>query len=419
MPARREVIRQFAVIVAASIGVLWLALLNWRTYRPGHVETAIAQLRFLKGALEDGAGERMQELFPEGYVFTWALYGLASAQTLAVLPESDERQVDMLRAASTAVAHVQSDVAKRTFVRAMVPEFGAFYVSWSLYLRSVILRSTGADAAPFDLAEFERDCAAFAAVLESSDDPLLPSYPDAAWPADTGVGVAALAIRDGVLGPRYTAVINEWVAGVRERVDPTLGAVPQAAGFLDASPSHGPRGESLALLSLILVDVDRSLARQQYEILRANFVDYVWGVPGVREYPHGVKGKGDVDSGPLPLGFSGPAIVVAAGAAIAHGDEHVANALLATAEVFGLPIEIKGRRRYALGLLPVGDAFLAWARTVTPARPSTDAARYDRIIPRMWRVPLQAVSLLIAGVIIRVALRSARAARTSLARRVS
>jgi hypothetical protein len=83
------------------------------------------------------------------------------------------------------------------------------------------------------------------------------------------------------------------------------------------------------MMSLVLADVDPAFARQQYDALRTNFVDYNWGIPAGREYPHGVNGASDVDSGPLVLGFSGPASVLGAGAAIANGDDSLAGTLLA------------------------------------------------------------------------------------------
>jgi hypothetical protein len=150
--------------------------------------------------------------------------------------------------------------------------------------------------------------------------------------------------------------------------------------------------------------VDPSLARQQYDILRENFVSYTWGVPGVREYPHGVDGPGDIDSGPIVLGFSGPATVVGAGAAIANGDEDLATALLATAEVAGFPIEIAGRRRYAGGYLPVGDAFLAWARSAPPA----PRAPYPPLVPWWWRLPVHALSLAVGFSALYLAIRANR-----------
>jgi hypothetical protein len=388
------------VLIAAAAGAtLWLALLNRRLYRPGRVETAIAQLRFLEKSLAAGEADRMQSLFPEGYVFTWALYGLASAQVARALPPSDERRDKALQEARTAVARVASDHAKSSFVSDMEPKYGAFYSSWSLYLRSSVLRASGSRGpVPFDLREYERDCDNFAAALSKAEGPYLPSYPGAVWPADTGPGVAALAIADSILGGRYQSIIARWVEAVRRRVDPKYGAIPHEA-------NGGPRGESLALLSFILVEVDESLARQQYDILRKDFVSYTWGVPGVREYPHGEDGPGDIDSGPIVLGFSGPATVVGAGAAIANGDEDLATALMATAEVAGFPVEIAGRRWYAGGLLPVGDAFLAWARSALPAAP---AAAYPPLVPWWWRLPVHALSLALGFMVLNLAIRASR-----------
>jgi hypothetical protein len=388
------------VLIAATAGAtLWLVLLNRRLYKPGRVETAIAQLRFLEKSLADGEAERMQSIFPEGYVFSWALYGLASAQVARALPPSDERRDKALREARTAVAHVASDHAKGSFVLDMEPKYGAFYSSWALYLRSSVLRASGSQGpVPFDLSEYERDCDSFAAALSKTESPYLPSYPGAVWPADIGPGVAALAIADSVFGGRYRSIIARWVEAVRQQVDPEYGAIPHVA-------NGGPRGESLALLSYILVEVDPSLARQQYDILRENFVSYTWGVPGVREYPHGEDGPGDIDSGPIVLGFSGPATVVGAGAAIANGDEDLATALLATAEVAGFPIEIAGRRRYAGGYLPVGDAFLAWARSALPAAPR---APYPPLVPWWWRLPVHALSLAVGFSALYLAIRANR-----------
>lgn len=396
---------RIGLMTTAAAAIMWLAVTNWRICSPGRVETAIAQLRFLAKALDEGGAERMQSMFPEGYVFTWALYGLASAQVARVLPPADARRNEALRAARSAIAHVDSDHARATFAPDMEPMYGAFYSSWSLYLRSVVLRASGAgEPLPFDLDKYQRDCDSLAAVLAKSESPFLPSYPGSVWPADTGIGVAALAICDSLFEPRYQSLITKWVGAVRQRLDPEFGAIPHVAS-INGMPIGGPRGESLALLCYALVDVDTSLARQQYDVLRQNFVDYTWGVPGVREYPHGVAGKADIDSGPILLGFSGPATVVGAGAAIANGDEELGTALLATAELVGFPIEISGRRCYAGGYLPVGDAFLAWARTAPPVPPHT---RYGPVVPRWWRLPFQVLSLVMVATVLYIVIKASR-----------
>jgi len=387
---RLSSLSQLFVVVLAAIIMIWMGAINIGLYAPRRVETPLAQLRFLSGALDGGGAALMQAIFPEGYVFTWALYGLASAESARILPPTDGRRAGLLLAARTAVERVDSDAARAPFVPDMEPAHGAFYSSWSLYLRSVVLRATGAEPAPFDLAEYERDCDSLVAALSRSESPFLPSYPGAVWPADTVIGVAGLAIHDDLLNPRFQVIIERWLVAVRDRLDPEWGAIPHSADDIDGMPFGGPRGGSLALMSRVMVDVDSSLARQQYDILRQHFVDYAWGLPGVREYPRGIDGPGDIDSGPIVFGFAGPATVVGAGAAIAHGDEELAMKLLATADMTGFPIELVGKRRYAGGLIPVGDAFLAWSRTA-PVGPQEN--RYAPIMPRWWRLPFHALSL--------------------------
>jgi hypothetical protein len=51
------------------------------------------------------------------------------------------------------------------------------------------------------------------------------------------------------------------------------------------------------------------------------------------------------------------------------GDTSLALDLSRQAELVGLPTSWGGERRYAFGALPVGDAFLAWARTRPGAEP--------------------------------------------------
>lgn len=392
--------------MAAVWAILGLAALHRRLYRPGGTEATIAQLRFLTGALEDGAAERMQGMFPEGYVFTWALYGLAAAQVLEAVPPGDERRSELLAAAQTSVVRVCSDRARSTFSPHLRPPYGAFYASWSLYLRSVVLRAMAPDdPVPFDLRQYEADCDSLAAALAAGDSPFLESYPRKAWPGDTGVGVAGLAIRDAVLGGAHGPAIERWVEAVRRRLDPASGAIPHDSDCRTGMPLGGPRGESLALLSRVLVDVDPELARDQYRILRRDFVASPWGVPGVRVFPIGKQGRWDIDSGPVVLGLGGPATVVGIGAALANGDTELAKTLLAVSEGLGFPMQWAGRQRYLGGVLPIGDAFLAWARS-TPA--SLHRGEYARAMPRWWRTPFQVASLLLVTAPLYALIRTSR-----------
>lgn len=378
------------VVVAAG---LLLGVLNYRAYSPGDTQTVLSQLEFLGHSLHDGGGERMQQIFPEGYVFTWALYGLASAQVAQQLPQDDQRRAALLDRARTAVDCVESQLARSTFPVDLDPQCGAFYFSWSLYLRAKYIRAAGArEVSPGILERFERDCSELAGALDRSPSPFLPSYAEACWPADTCVGIAALSIRDRTLGPKYTAVINRWLEDARQRLDPSLRALSHGADSATGAPADGIRGSSLALMSCVLADVSPEFAAEQYAVLQSHFADYTWGVPGVREYPHGSDGTGDIDSGPVILGFSGPAVVVGAGAARVHGDESLAKALFGTVEAVGFAYEWNGGRRYAIGVIPVGDAFVAWAKSLEPLS-GARTTPWKRIVPAWWALPAHAVSL--------------------------
>ena len=65
----------------------------------------VAQLRFLRDELRGGAGERMQELFPEGYVFSHVLYGLTWTDVARQAPASKD---EALREARWALRRLDS-----------------------------------------------------------------------------------------------------------------------------------------------------------------------------------------------------------------------------------------------------------------------------------------------------------------------
>src|SRR5690606_23405399 len=65
----------------------------------------------------------------------------------------------------------------------------------------------------------------------------------------------------------------------------------------------------------------------------------------------------------------------------------LAHALASYGELAGLPIGTPWTKRYAFGLLPIGDAFLAWSKTARPwvaAPPSPPPAA----VSPWWRLPL-------------------------------
>ena len=164
---KRKVYRLIVILFVA------LALtVNVRLHRPGDVRVVLAQLEYLEQALSEGAGEKMQSYFPEGYVFTWTLYGLASAQVARQLRPGDLRRAHYLAEAWRAVEMVRSAEARSTFQSEMDPPWGAFYSSWSLYVLAEYVRAAGPDRVRDGVLElFRREGDSFIAWSRSSMAP--------------------------------------------------------------------------------------------------------------------------------------------------------------------------------------------------------------------------------------------------------
>ncbi|MET7337614.1 hypothetical protein [Nonomuraea sp. NPDC005650] len=345
------------------------------------------QLAFLRAALDAGAGDEAQALFPEGYFFSYALYGLTWVE-LGLREPAGERSL-ALREARWALDRLDSPSGRAPFSPGLTPPYGVFYRGWSNWLRGGTLSLQPAGLRdPAEVRRFAEDSAAIGAAFDAGASPFLAAYPGQAWPVDSTVAIASLRLHDALLPPRFGGTVERWLREIRGRLDPRTGLLPHRADPRDGEPAEVARGSSQSMIQRFLVDVDPAFAAEQYARFRDLYVATPLGLgPAVREYPQGTDGPADVDSGPLPLGVSLSATVVTLGAAQAHGDAPLASALASYGELAGLPVDTPWTKRYAFGLLPVGDAFLAWAKTARPwvSRPP---APPPATVSWWWRTPL-------------------------------
>jgi hypothetical protein len=345
------------------------------------------QLAFLRAALDGGAGDEAQRLFPEGYFFLHALYGLSWVEL--GMREPGQRSL-AVREARWALERLDTPAGRAPFSPDLAPSHGVFYRGWTTWLRGGLLRL---ERDPTELSRFTADAEALGSAFDAAASPYLQAYPGEAWPVDSTVAVAALRLHDTLLPARFGGTVQRWLRGVRERLDPRTGLLPHRVDPTTGAPLDVARGTSQSMIQRFLVDIDEAFAAEQYLRFRDRYVVRPLGLgPAVREYPNGMDGPGDVDSGPLPLGVSLSATVVTIGAAQVHGDGRLAGALANYGEVAGLPVDTPWTKRYALGALPIGDAFLAWSKTARPwvAPPQTATPG----VPRWWWLPL--ASLLVA-----------------------
>lgn len=347
---------------------------------PGAAEK---QLEFVRSALEGGADHDAQRQFPEGYLFANALYGMAWVQ----VGLTDTARADAaVKEARWALSRIESSDGTAPFSAGLVPAYGVFYAGWTNWLRGGIIALQEVPDAS-ESARYEQASAELAAAFERSATPFLQAYPQQAWPVDSTVAIASLALHDQLVQPRFDDTIARWLGDVRERLDPATGLLPHRVDPIDGRPIEGARATSQSVIHRFLVEIDPAFAREQYEGFRARFLAYPLGFgPAVREYPHGTDGVGDVDSGPLVLGISLSATAVTLGAARVNGDNDLAAALASEAELLGAPVSGLQTKRYALGLLPIGDAFLVWSATARPWGVAQQPEQ-DFDIRWWWRLP--------------------------------
>ncbi|MFC4536974.1 hypothetical protein [Sphaerisporangium dianthi] len=351
------------------------------------------QLAFLRAELNDGAGEAAQRLFPEGYFFLHVLYGLSWVD-LGMRGTASKRP-EALREARWALARLDSPSGRAPFSGTLEPSYGVFYRGWTNWLRGGVLSLQPDERRdPGELRRFADDSAALGAAFDASASPYLAAYPGQAWPVDSTVAMASLRLHDTLLPARFAGTAERWLGEVRQRLDPRTGLIPHQADAATGEPIEVARGTSQSIVHRFLPEIDPAFGAGQYLRFRDLYVRSPLGLgPAVREYPDGTDGPADVDSGPLPLGVSLAATAVTLGAAQVHGDAPLAGALAGYGELAGLPLDTPWTKRYAFGLLPIGDAFLAWSKT---ARPWVARAPYPppASVSPWWRLPL--LSLLLA-----------------------
>ncbi|MEV6490188.1 hypothetical protein AB0M20_16425, partial [Actinoplanes sp. NPDC051633] len=113
------------------------------------------QMAFLRSSLDSGSAGDAQALFPEGYFFSYALYGLT--QIDLGLSEPPAERADELREARWALAALETAEGRAPFDESLTPAYGVFYRGWTNWLRGGVL-SLRAD--PAEAAHFEADSAA-------------------------------------------------------------------------------------------------------------------------------------------------------------------------------------------------------------------------------------------------------------------
>jgi len=320
----------------------------------------VKELRGLKQALNRNADIEMQNIYPEGYVFLNAIYTLAWTSFLG-----DERHHNYFAEGHAEIQKAWTKIASetgRSFFDENLPlPYGAFYNGWSSYVLGSKLRLEQANKRnEQEVYHFRHQCDKIANVIRLT--PFPESYYRAAWPADVMLCVASLSIHDKIFEPRYKDIIDNWLRELKKCLD-SRGMIPHAVHPETGKTAENARGSSMSLMLIFLRDIDRQFAQDQFILFERNFADYKFGLMGIREYAKGESGEGDVDSGPVILGFGGAATIVGMQTLSLFGQSELSIRVRNGVEAFGVPLQRENFKYYLFGTLPIADAFITWSHS--------------------------------------------------------
>jgi len=186
--------------------------------------------------------------------------------------------------------------------------------------------------------------------LRASPILMIESYPGEVYPVDNCFAIGSIGLHQRVTGRDHTHVLQHWTKRVRKHyVDQKTGLLIQAVSKRTGSTLDGPRGSGTAFGLFAVHHADPELARDLYRGIKKSLAGTCLGFGAVREYPNGVNGKGDIDSGPIMLGYGLSATGFTIAGARMMGDDRYFEQLFAMAHLFGAPVNRGDRREYLSG----------------------------------------------------------------------
>jgi len=347
------------------------------------------QLNFLKTALRNGAGNDMQEVYPEGFIFINALYGLSWIDVISDLPRENELYQEGIKELSWVIKEVSSQQAKDIFHKELPLEYGAFYKGWVNYLiGKKLLIQKKEDINSEDSKIFKRNCHEISEALKSTNSPYLESYIGQKWPADGIIAVTSLKLYNQIYkSDKYEEQLKDWISNVKLKLDKKTGLIPHSVDAENDAIIEGARGSSQSLILNFIIE-NTTFSKQQFQSYKDHFLDWRMGMPGIREYPKGNWGRGDIDSGPVLLGIGGAASIVGQRTMAVYNDWGTYKGIRNCIETFGVGITSKKSKKYVFGQLPMADAFIAWSNSIEKSTIKGNDLRN-------WRLKSQLLSLLL------------------------
>jgi hypothetical protein len=150
----------------------------------------------------------------------------------------------------------------------------------------------------------------------------LESYLGNIWIPDNSVAIASLKLHSFNTNSGYDKLCNEWVARMRTKyTSPKTKVLYSTINASNGNPEEEPRGSMLGWSIMFIYQIDSTFSKELYTNYKQNFSTNLISLRLFKERHNDFSiNSGDIDSGPLLLGYSIPANEFALAGAICHKD---------------------------------------------------------------------------------------------------
>ena len=210
--------------------------------------------------------------------------------------------------------------------------------------------------------------------LAAAPNHCLESYPDGVWVPDNTVALASLQLHSDLTGSPYRTFCQQWATYARQHLTDSTTGLLLSKPATRHQAAEEPRGSHLGWSIFFLYRFAPAYAAEQYRLYQQQFSTNFGVVRLYRERASQYEtSKGDLDSGPLILGYSIPANAFAFGSAVALRDWSNAQRLRRVISFGSREVttanELQYRVRFVdLSVSPLAEALLLHAETMTPWR---------------------------------------------------
>ena len=200
----------------------------------------------------------------------------------------------------------------------------------------------------------------------------LESYPSAIWIPDNTVAIASLKLHDTNTNSKYDSICRKWTLYAKENyLDKDTGVLYSTINLQTGKPVEEPRGSMLGWSIMFIYQFDSEFAVELYNNYKKHFSkNFIIYRLFLERHDSRKTNMGDIDSGPILLGFSIPANEFALGNSVLAGDYKTAKKLERLIRLGAKQIssnnEIKYKTRFIdMNISPMAEALVLNSLTIT------------------------------------------------------